>query len=116
MAHIVPESRVTEAQADQLKAAHPGVELHVLDGAPVTDNEIVVRPPTQGEWHIYKSHALDPEKRPGAARFLVTTCAVFPDKETLKSILDARPGLADSWSGEIQEIAGVLKGDHRRKL
>lgn len=104
------------ADLDRLRGGNPDVELHRLHARPNLPDEIIVRPPTAAEWRLYKSIGFDQTKRPDAAVFLVKTCAVSPDAAAVTAILNRHPGLADIWSNELAEIAGVLEGTHREKL
>jgi hypothetical protein len=105
---------ITDEQLEQVKAANPGKTLHVLDARPEHDDEIVVTVPTAGIWNIWQQKIV--EKDISAGRVLVEACCVFPARKDLLAMLDAKPGLANTWSAELQMIGGIAKGDHRRKL
>lgn len=111
---MLPSMPITEDQLDKIKAANPGKELHVLDARPEHDEEIVVAPPTSGMFTIWQQKIA--EKDVGASRVLVESCCVFPPLPDLRAMLDRKPGLALTWSAELQVIAGIARGDHRRKL
>lgn len=103
-----------ERAGELAKAAHPGKEIHALDALPAFPDWILVRAPEEGEWNIYRQKMA--EKDVGADKMIVQVLAVYPELKEVKAILAAHPGLAQTWAAEIREIAGIVTGDHRRKL
>lgn len=111
IARLTPEQR--EDLFKRLKAEHG--EVYLIDGKPITDDAIVIRPAGPAEWRIFvqKVRAEDPE----AGLHLVQMTCVYPKVASdLQAIIDLHPALGTSWGREAQAISGALVGEHRRKL
>lgn len=111
----------TDEKVAEVKAANPGKVLHVLDALPEHPEAIMVQTPSAAIFTIWQQKVA--AKDPTAARMLVEACCVWPAPVTngvpspeLRALLDAKPGLSLTWAAELQEIAGLVKGDHRRKV
>jgi hypothetical protein len=107
---------ITEEQLAKTKAEHPGVELHLLSN-PDTDDQIICKGPNEGEWKRFKekSGTTVPEQL-AAARTLVVSCLVYPSKEDFVALVQQRPGLPETFAGELTEIAGISRKATHRKL
>lgn len=105
---------ITDEQKAATKVANPTAELHLVshpDGA-----EIIVRPPTEPEWRIFRSLQERAETKPDAAPMLTNTCTVFPAKDDLKAMLAKHPAYVEVFAGEIAEVAGYQRGAAHTKL
>lgn len=105
---------ITAETIEKLKAAHPGVTLEKLVH-PTLDADVMARPPTEGEWKHFQAQRQDDQQKVGANKQLALACIVYPDRDALKKMLAEHPGLADSWAGELVEMAGVARGMRREK-
>jgi predicted ATP-grasp superfamily ATP-dependent carboligase len=84
----------------ELKSKHG--DIYVLSSK---GSEVVVRGPTDAEWGAY----LDEREKRGAraSKMLVLTCAVHPDEDAVRTLLDRKPALAQIFGARVLEIAGM---------
>ena len=107
--------KITEEQLAKVKAAHAGVELHLLEADP-WDEDIIVRVPPEASWSKWQANRADPETRRGAQKDLVNECLVFPSHVELAAICDRRPALLEEFAGGCCKIAGVIQSVKLKKL
>lgn len=106
---------ITDEQLKKLKADNPGESLHLLSN-PDTDDHIVCKGPSEGEWKRFRATGPTALERIVAYRNLVTACLVYPSREEFSALLAERPALAETFAGELSEIAGVSRTATHRKL
>lgn len=106
---------ITKEIASRVKAENPDVELHVLEA---TGQEVIVRPPTRGEYEVYKNKLADakPGKRMAANEALVRGVLVYPSIEEFDALLEEKPGLVESYLEKVLELAGLVEDSTSRKL
>jgi hypothetical protein len=104
---------ITKEQFDAVQAANPGVEIEILQHDRLPD-EVIARVPAPAAWNIYRNLQSEGKKNE-AVQALVAQCVLFPPKEDLQKSLDAHPGLAEVWAGELVEMAGISSGARRKK-
>ena len=96
---------------EELKAKHG--EIYRLEHL---GHEVVVRLPSSPEWLRFKEMQADEGRRSKAPAQLVRDTCVFPDAQSLEVMLNKYPGLADTFAGEVAEVAGLSKKAQREKL
>jgi hypothetical protein len=106
---------ITEAQIEKHRAANPGRELHVIRNDD-HDLEILVKAPDDGEWKRFRSMQADDAQKYLAPRALVMGSILEPSATEFTAMLATRPGLAETFAGELIEIAGVSRANTRRKV
>lgn len=110
---------VTDELIKELKTRHPGVELNHLaceiDGETF---EIIARTPTPGDYNRWREHRTseDPALKSAANRLVVASSRMWPSPEEWGEMLARKPGLADTFAGELAEAAGIARGARRKKL
>ena len=111
---------ITKEVVDQLKQAHPDVELHKLSTTMPSGETVegVVRVPTRAEWKMSRELVAsgDAAKRVAAASVLFNACVLYPSGTTRELLVAKRPGIVDVWAGEIGELAGIVQGTRVEKL
>jgi hypothetical protein len=106
---------ITEEQIARAKAAHPGVELHLISNDDL-GVEIMVRAPNEGEYKRFRTMHADEAQRSAASRALVLGCIVEPPPSEFTAMLASRPALADTFANDLVEIAGLSRANTRRKV
>lgn len=107
---------ITQEQLDEIKAANAGLDLHVIEN-PITGDQLVCKSPGV-EWTRYMA---EQEGKPYPARLTagkvcITMCAVHPPRADVERMLAERPGLVQTFIGELGEIAGATNKASHRKL
>lgn len=76
------------------------------------------RVPKPAEWQRYREDVMSPEARVklNAYRTLVLACCIYPPRPEFQSMVAARPGLVETFSGELVEHAGVASAKKVRTL
>jgi hypothetical protein len=102
---------------EELKAKHPADELHRLGG---TKEIVVVKCPSAPLWEAMQDKVLDakstqPQRR-AAAHNLLISCVVFPSAEKVAELLERKPGLLQTFTNQLSEIAGVDNEARSEKL
>lgn len=94
-----------DAQLGDLKAKHGDALVYVEDG----ERTFILAKPERPRGHLERMTTLsgNEKKRLEAAEGLVKTCCVWPDKDTLKSVLEDEPGMALSLAEHATELLGV---------
>jgi hypothetical protein len=102
----------SEEEAEQLKAKWG--EVHLIG------NEYglaAFRLPNVREYQKFRDElAAGPQYRALAGRNLVTSCRVWPDKPAYEAMVAAHPGIVETFSGELIELAGAKAASVVRKL
>jgi hypothetical protein len=106
---------ITEEKLAEIKAANAGVTLHLLTNSD-TDDQIVCRGPSDGEYKRYRAASGGALERIAAQKALVQACLVFPPAEEWAALLAEKPGLAETFTGELMQIGGVSATASHRKL
>lgn len=116
-----PAPSITEQQILELKGSHS--EIHLLEHE---SYQMVVRPPSSGEWERFQAMVADKEKRPKGLRRLLDDCKVWvrgcaslaPSdvQSAYDSMLEERPGLAGTFGAELTRIAGLSDAVTAKKL
>ena len=83
---------------------------------PRYDDQAVARPPTDGEYRIFRQKLASPEEAALANDMLIDACVLWPDKDAREKLFGQRPALRDVWAGEIIEMAGATRQATREKL
>jgi len=91
---------------DDLKAKHPGAKLHRLahSGA-----EIIVKPPGEAEYRKFKAKTKNDRLVAAAGEGLIYDCLVFPEAAVLATMIGERPGLVDTFTNALVDLAGLAK-------
>lgn len=113
------QTQVTEELIKQLKAEHTSAELHHLDlDIDGETFELVAKTPSPGEFDRWRANRTseDPGVKAGANKLLVASCLVWPEKNAWVAMLQRKPGLADTFAGELAEVSGIARGARRKKL
>jgi hypothetical protein len=107
---------VTDEDIARLKAANPGVELHLLS-APEFGVEVVVKSPPPAEWERYRFEQHDkPGQKYALLKQLVTLHTVHPPAQDLAILMARYPALVESLGAQIGEAIGLGTVVTRRKL
>ena len=84
-----------------------------LDGAEVA----AFRVPESAAWSRFRiEHDSGPAAKVAAIRVLVFANAVYPEKEVFESMVASRPGLVETYYGEVMEHAGANRAKKVRDL
>ena len=85
---------LTEDQIKELEGKHARLKrlYQEIDGDEV---ELFVRPPTRGEYKMWRAAIHDDQKRAEATETLVRQCTVHPDREAVMALLEKYPALLD---------------------
>ncbi len=111
-------SAVTDDLITQLKRANPSVELNHLSmdvGGELF--EMIAKTPG-GEYDRWNEQrqSEDPQIKAGRNKVLLASCRVWPEPGEYLEMIARKPGLADSWAGELLEAAGMGRSAKRKKL
>lgn len=89
---------------DELREKHG--ELRVVEDGP---RAFVLAKPAQPRAHVERLTAMasNDKKKLEAVEGLVKACCVYPDKETLKRVLEDEPGMAFSLFDPASELLGM---------
>lgn len=101
------------SKIEEVRQKHPGAELHLVR---IAGEELVVRAPTAAAWERFTAKRGDPSTRFVACKQLIIDCAALPTGADLVAMLDRRPGLVDSISSKLAEIAGATQEAEAEKL
>lgn len=106
---------ISETDIAALKERFPGVELNLISNEDA-GMEIVARTPPKGEWDRFRTMQQDDSQAAYALRTLVLGCIVKPTAEEFRTILETRPGLAETFGARLVKIGGVSSATTHRKL
>ena len=106
-------TEISEDVIAEVRAANPGVELHLLGNE---YGQAIFRVPPAAVHDRFIEQASDPTTRVQAIRALVFGSLVYPTKEQFQELVRARPGLVAVFGGELVEIAGTKRVSVNRKL
>lgn len=104
---------IDEKTIDEVKAANPGVELHLLTHE---DEQAIFRVPDDGVWTRYWKELVDEDTRAQAHTTLVMGSVVYPAPVEFRKVLGRRPGLVQTFGARIAKLAGATKEAQSRKL
>jgi hypothetical protein len=107
-----------EAKLLEVKAANGGGELLVVETEHEGAEVAAFKLPEAKDWAAYIAARADsnPAISTGAAKPLVWTCCVYPDKPVYEQMIAKRPGLVQTYVGELGEFAGANSAKKVRKL
>lgn len=101
----------TDEEIEALKAKHG--ELHLLTAK---EESVVVKPPTRAQYGRFREYASSQERRGEAFQKLLSDCVVWPDVKGLDALLARLPGLAETFGGEVAQLAGLTSVVDSKKL
>ena len=95
----------TDELVKELRDKHGADMREVEDGGRI----FILVKPERPRAHLERmtTMAANATKRLEAAEGLVKACCVFPDKDTLKGVLDDEPGLALSLADPATDLLGI---------
>jgi hypothetical protein len=100
--------------AAKVKAEYTGTRELNWATHPKLPDWIIFQVPTRAELRMYFSK--QGENIANAQQFILDACVIWPAKADLAASIDAHPGLASTWVGEIIEAAGISSGAQQGKL
>jgi hypothetical protein len=106
---------ITDTEIADLKEKYAGVELNLISNEDV-GVEAIVKTPPKAEWDRFRTMQQDDTQAPFALRTLLLGCAIKPTAEEWRSILETRPGLAETVGARLVKIGGVSSATTHRKL
>ena len=92
-----------KAKLDNIVAEHPTAQLLELEDG----TEIVIKIPSRGAYKRFRAKLFNEKQRHEAFEDLIVDCIVHPSTADWGKMLDARPGLCESFGPKIAEILGV---------
>lgn len=93
---------LTKQVIEKLEAEHGAIlPVKAKSGA------AAFRVPTPEEWQRFVDELADPEMKPRALKGLVFSCRVWPEDGEFAALIGRRPGLVQSFGGELTEFAGI---------
>ena len=110
--------RPSQKDIDDTKAANPGTDVHSIFEAKL-EVECLFRRPPPGEWKRFREMLINPDTKVMANKSLVYACRLWPEKAVFEELVDQRegyPGLVDTFTGKLCEIAGVSEAVVAKKL
>lgn len=95
---------ITQKQIDEIRALHPRAVFADIKGHP--EIELIVRPPTDGEWSIVKKQAAD--KTVDSNVTLTRSCLIHPDPDSdeYKQLVADYPTLPDHIAKTAAKLGG----------
>jgi hypothetical protein len=94
-----------QAIVDEVKASYTGTRELRWAVHPTLSDWVIFVVPTRAELRMFYDQQT--KSVPNAQQMLLDTCVIWPAKKELAESIDAHPGLAAVWIGEILEGAGV---------
>ncbi|HXJ49017.1 MAG TPA: hypothetical protein VNF91_07610 [Candidatus Acidoferrum sp.] len=94
-----------QAVIDKVKAEYTGTRELRWATHPSLPDWVIFQVPTRAELRMFYDQ--QEKSVPNARQMLIDTCVIWPAKKELNESIDAHPGLAGVWVGEILEGAGV---------
>ena len=108
--------KATAADIARVKAANPGIELHLVEH-PNLPHDFIVRGPSRGVWNIYRAKASNEAEKVTADDALFSACVLWPERgEEREALIETYPAIVNVVAGEIVEIGGASKHASHRKL
>lgn len=105
---------LTPEVIESLKAENPGVELHQVS-AEGLEVLVLVRAPSKFEYKRFRDLAAK-NKEDKAQETLVNDCLIYPKGQEWLDLLEDLPGLPDTVSGVILNLAGVYQNAEAKKF
>ncbi len=68
---------------------------------------IAVVPPSRAQWRRFRVVGQDEVKRVDALEMLLRDCLVYPEAAAFEALLEARPGLVETFGEQVLELAGA---------
>ncbi len=108
--------KVTEEIISKVKAANPGIEVHLVEH-PDLEHDFIVKGPGKQVWNIYRAQVSEAATKVQADDVLFSSCVLWPEKGPERdAIVERYPGIVQVVTGEIIEIGGASKAATHRKL
>jgi len=104
---------IPQSTIDEVKAANPGVELHLLGNR---FGQAIFRVPTAREYQLFVDQQQNPTTKGTAMKQLVVSCVVHPKREEFAALIASRPGLVATFGSDMLTIAGVTENEVQKKL
>lgn len=104
---------IDDATIEDVKARHPGVELHLLTSG---DAAVIIRRPTRHDYARFRKHTADEHFRELALDSLVRSLVVHPDRAGFDAMLNDRPGLCEEFGAPVVELLGLTGKAEAKKL
>lgn len=101
-----------DKKLSELAAKSPGK----LTSLKASGAEVVVRVPSRLEFRKWKADCQDDRKRLDAAELLLLPCVVYPDVAELEQLFEDKPGLVDTFSLQLLELAGFSQAVEKKAL
>lgn len=108
--------KLTDQVREEIRKKHAGRDDIEVIKHPRYDDQAVARPPTDGEYRIFRQKLANPQDAALANDLLVDTCIIWPEKEAREQLFQRRPALREVWAAEILEMAGATRQATREKL
>lgn len=109
-------------QAAKVAAGITGPVL-VVEASHPTDSNLpgprcAFRRPSPAEWHRYRSDALnpDPQVKANALQVIVIPCCIYPAQAAFLAMVHERPGLVETFGGELVEFGGIERAKKAERL
>ena len=102
----------------EAKTANGGGEILVVETEHEGAEVAAFKLPEPKDWAAYIAARADsnPSVSTGAAKPLLWACCVYPAKAAYEQMIAKRPGLVQTYIGELQEFAGANSAKKVRKL
>jgi hypothetical protein len=107
---------LTEEKIAELKERHGEGQLVAITVDSSTGEQVVIRRPSRAEWKKFRAHGSDDKRRQHAPENLVRECSVFPDVDRLNALLDRYPGLVETLTIELVQLAGMTDSPEKKVL
>lgn len=116
---VMEGSAVTPALIEQLKRDNPDAELNHLSAR--IDGELfemIARTPSGGEYDRFREQRSsdEPALKVGASKALLSNVRMWPEPAEYAALIKAKPGLVETFIGEVMEAAGISRAVTRKKL
>jgi hypothetical protein len=102
-----------EQIVEQLKVANAGVPLTMLTAQ---GESIVVRPVPRPAWKRFRAAVDGGTRMNDNLELLLLDCLVYPDRQAFTTLLERKPGLAETFGHRLAREAGYAAEVDAKKL